>query len=423
MRQERIFEALAARFGGLWRHADFRLLWASLTITHFGGQFTLLALPLAAALLLNASPLQMGILTAFEALPFALFGLFAGVLVDRSRKLPLIIAADVARGAALMLIPCAAWLGFLSMPMLYAVAFLAGTGGVVGWAAYQVLMTERVGRENLIEANAKIALSESGAQLIGPGIAGVAIQWLTAPVAILFDALSFFASAWLLRGIAPSDRDRPRRAADGSSIWREIADGLRSIWHNEVLRSIAWSVALWNLLRHMYMAIVILYATRVLELSAGAIGAAWMGGGVGCIAASAIATRVNRRHGMGSVMLGGLFLTGLAWGLIGLVRAGSVATPLGLAFGIFAFDLGGTLFFINYLTLRQALTPDHLLGRVTSTMIFLTVAIAPLGSLLGGALGGWIGLRQTIWIIAGCGILLGLLLIRVSPLPGLRRLP
>ena len=153
---------------GLWRHSDFLRLWSSLTITHFGGQITFLALPLTGALLLDATPLEMGVLTALEALPFALFGLFAGVLVDRVPKLPIIIWSDIARGLALLAVPLCAWLGALSMTVLYAVGFLVGLGTVCGWPAYQVFMTERVGRSNLVEANAKIGVSDSAAQLVGP---------------------------------------------------------------------------------------------------------------------------------------------------------------------------------------------------------------------------------------------------------------
>src|SRR5882672_4521897 len=157
-------------FNGLWRHGDFVRLWTSLTITHFGGQITFLALPLTGALLLDATPFEMGVLTALEALPFALFGLFAGVLVDRAPKLPIIIWSDIARALALLMVPLAAWLGVLSMGVLYVVGFLMGTGAVMGWPAYQVFMTERVGRSRLAEANAKIGISDSSAQLIGPGL-------------------------------------------------------------------------------------------------------------------------------------------------------------------------------------------------------------------------------------------------------------
>jgi MFS family permease len=417
-----VFRRLDAWFDGLWSNRDFRRLWLSLTVTHFGGQVTFLALPLTAALLLSATPFEMGVLVALESLPFALFGLFAGVLVDRSRKLPLIIWADVGRALVLLAVPIAAWTGLLAMPVLYAVGFLVGSGSVVAWAAYQVFMTERVGRANLVAANSKLALSDSSAQLVGPGLAGLAIQWLTAPIAIFLDAVAFFLSAWMLRGIAPRDTDAPHRRHE-RSVWQDIGEGLNQIRRTPVLRSIAWGVAAWNFLRHMFLAVIILFATQELQLSASAIGVAWMGGGLGCIAASFAARRLNMEFGIGAVMLRGVMLTGFAWGVIGLAQPGSLLAAVVLGAGMLAYDFGGTLFFINYLSLRQAVTPDHLLGRVISTMIFLTILIAPLGSLLGGALAEWTGLRVTVWIAAGAGVLLGLVLRKISPIAALRSLP
>lgn len=409
-------------FGKLWRSRDFRTLWISLTITHFGGQVTFLALPLTAALMLNASPLEMGILTAVEALPYTLFGLFTGVLVDRSRKLPLIIMADVGRGLALLAVPVAAWFGLLTMSVLYVTGFLVGLGGIIGWAAYQVFMTERVGRANLVEANSRIALSDSSAQLIGPGLAGIFIHWLTAPFAILLDAIAFFTSAWILKSIKPKDSDRPKSLKNDATIWKDAKEGLRLIWNNPVLRSLAWGLAIWQFLKHMYLAIVILFAARDLALSPGKIGAIWMMGGVGFLIASFWVQHANRRFGVGCVMLGGLFSTGIAWLMTATVSPGSWAGPhLGIA--IFVLDLGAMLFFINYLTLRQSVTPDHLLGRVTSTMIFLSIAGAPLGSLAGGVMAELFGLRTTI-AVAGAGTLvLGLVLAKFSPLMAMRELP
>ncbi len=409
-------------FGKLWRSRDFRTLWISLTITHFGGQVTFLALPLTAALLLNASPLEMGVLTAVEALPYTLFGLFTGVLVDRSKKLPLIIMADVLRGLALLAVPVAAWFGLLSMPVLYVVGFLVGLGGIVGWAAYQVFMTERVGRANLVEANSRIALSDSSAQLIGPGLAGIFIHWLTAPFAILLDAIAFFTSAWMLKGIRPHASDAPRKLKKEATIWQDAKEGLHLIWNNPVLRSLAWGLAIWQFLKHMYVAIIILFAARDLALTPGKIGAIWMMGGVGFLIASFWVQHANRRFGVGRVMLGGLFSTGLAWLMVAAAAPGFWAAPH-LATAIFVLDLGAMLFFINYLTLRQSVTPDHLLGRVTSTMIFLSIAGAPLGSLAGGVMAELFGLRTTI-AAAGAGtLLLGLVLGKFSPLIAMRELP
>ena len=413
--------------GKLWRNRDFRTLWFSLTITHFGGQVTFLALPLTAAIMLHATPLQMGILTAMEALPYTLFGLFTGVLVDRSRKLPLIIMADLSRGAALLAVPIAAWLGWLSMPVLYIVGFLVGLGGIVGWAAYQVFMTERVGRDNLVEANSRIALSDSSAQLIGPGLAGIFIQWLTAPFAILLDACSFFISAWMLRGIPDKASDLPKVRhdvgnANWKGIWADAREGLHLIWHNPILRSLAWGLAVWQFVKHIYLAIIILYAARDLQLSAGKIGAIWMMGGAGFLLASFAIARANRRFGVGCTMLAGLLITGVAWLMIAAVGPGDWAGfRLGVA--LFFFDLGAMLFFINYLSLRQSVTPDRLLGRVTSTMIFLSIAMAPAGSLVGGLMGEAFGLRTTIAVSGIGGLLLALALVRFSPLMKMKKLP
>src|SRR3979490_318860 len=269
----------ARAFNGLWRHGDFVRLWGSLTITHFGGQISFLALPLPGALLLDATPLEMGGLAALEALPFALFGLFAGVLVDRVPKLPIIIWSDIARALALLAVPLCAWLDALSMGVLYAVGFLVGLGTVCGWPAYQVFLTERVGRGNLVEANAKIGVSDSAAQLVGPGIAGALIQWLTAPFAILLDALSFLLPAWIWRGTRSGLGDARKMRASGMGA--EIREGLSAIWRNAVLRALAWAISVWQIFRHASLAIVVLYAARELGFSAGRVGALWMLAGIG----------------------------------------------------------------------------------------------------------------------------------------------
>ena len=410
--------------GTLWRNRDFRVLWISLTITHFGGQITFLALPLTAALILHATPTQMGILTMMQALPYTLFGLFTGVLVDRSRKLPLVIWSDIGRGTILLLIPIAAWLGFLGMPILYLASFFVGLGGIIGWAAYQVFMTERVGRPNLVEANSRIALSDSSAQLIGPGIAGALIHALTAPIAILLDALAFFISAIMLRGIKPQESDAPKQVghATWKSIWGDAKEGLVLIWRSPILRAISWGLALWQLLRHAYVAIVILFAVRELDLSPGKLGALYMIAGIGFLLASFTCQRLNDRFGVGRVMLGGIGLTAIAWLLIAAIVKSSFAFLL-LGAALFLFDFGAMLFFINYLSLRQSATPDHLLGRVTSTMIFLALSLAPIGSVLGGVVGEWLGLRATVGL---CGVGAALLVFaqyKLGPLPGMLTLP
>ena len=406
---------------GLWRNPDFVKLWGSLTIVHFGGQITFLALPLTAALVLNASPFEVGVLTALEALPYPLFGLFAGVLVDRARKLPVIIACDVGRGLALGMIPVCAWLGALNMAVLYAAGFMVGLFTVIGWPAYQVFMTERVGRENLVEANAKIGVADSAAQLMGPGLAGALIQWLTAPFAILLDAFCFFLSAWMLRGIPPAATDAPKELP--RTIRAEIMEGLRAVWNNPTLRALVWSISLWQICRHAFIAIVVLFAARELGFSAGHVGVLFMTAGLGSLAAAGVVSKLNARFGMGPTMLAGIGGTGVSWLVMGASTGSFWIASIIFGVGLFLLDLAAMIFFINYLSLRQSVTPDRLLGRVTATMICLTVATAPLGGLAGGWVGDHWGLR-TAMLMAGAGaLLLAPLVAWLSPMMKIRELP
>lgn len=418
---ERLRNLFRRTFRGLWLSRDFRRVWASLTITSFGAQITNLALPLTAALLLNATPMQMGILVALETLPFALVSLHAGVMLDRVRKLPVAIALDVWRGVSLLAIPVAAWFGALSMEILFVVGFLCGVTNVVGGAAYQVLLAQMAGRKRLVEVNAKISLGEQSAALIGPGLAGGLIHALTAPFAIAIDALTFFVSALMLRRVeAKNDVPHVRGAA---GVWREIGEGLKLVWENRTLRGLAWLAGLWQLLHHMQIAVLILFATRELSLSAGAIGLAYVGGGLGCVLASAAAQRLSARFGIGPVIVHGLILTAFGWQAFGLIGGPVWVATLALGAAMLLFDFGAILYAINYLALRQAITPDRLLGRMTATMRFLTVAAAPVGSLAGGALATAIGLRGTLLTVGVLGLILSVAAVFWSPVRRHRKLP
>src|SRR5215470_4422440 len=391
-------------FHGLWRNPEFVKLWGSLTITAFGAQVTNLALPLTAAVLLHATPWQMGVLVALETLPFALVSLHAGVLIDRVRKLPIVIATDVGRGVALLAIPVAAFTNSLSIEILYAVGFFCGVQNVVGGAAYQVLLAQMAGRERLVEANAKVALGETSSALVGPGLAGGLIQLVTAPFAIIVDAVTFFVSALMLRRIhIPHDVVHP---GPRPSVTTEIHEGLKLVWNNRTLLALAWLAGLWQILHHMQIAVLILFATRELGLSAGAIGLTYVFGGLGCVVASAFAERLSARLGVGPVIVHGLALTALGWQMFGLISGPVWLATLALGCAMLMFDFGAVLYGINYLALRQAITPDRLLGRMTATMRFLTVAAAPLGSLAGGSLATLIGLRSTLLVIGVLGLAL-----------------
>jgi MFS family permease len=418
---ERLQRFSRAAFRGLWRNPQFMKLWMSLTITSFGAQVTNLALPLTAAVLLQATPWQMGVLVALETLPFALVSLHAGVLIDRVRKLPIVIAADIGRGLSLLAIPITAYTGTLSIDILYVVGFFCGVQNVVGGAAYQVLLAQMAGRDRLVEANAKVALGETSAALVGPGLAGGLIQLVTAPFAIVLDALTFFASAAMLRRI-PSAHDVPHPRSR-ASVAAEIHEGLTLVWNNRTLLALAVLAGLWQVLHHMQVAVLILFATRELGLSAGAIGLAYICGGLGCVLASAFAQRLSARLGVGPVIVHGLALTALGWQAFGLVSGPVWLATVGLGCAMLVFDFGAVLYGINYLSLRQAITPDRLLGRMTATMRFLTVAAAPLGSLAGGALATVIGLRPTLLTIGVLGILLVAGAVAWSPVRRHRTLP
>ena len=417
----RLQRLLRRRARGLWLSREFRRLWGSLTITSFGAQVTNLALPLTAAVLLHATPMQMGILVALETLPFALVSLHAGVLLDRMRKLPVVVFSDVTRGLALLVIPLAAFTDLLSVEVLYAVGFFCGVQNVVGGAAHQVLIAQLAGRKRLVEANAKISLGETSSALVGPGLAGALIQLVTAPFAILIDACAFLFSASLLRRLRlPNDVPHPGPRA---SVTAEIVEGLKLVWHNRTLLGLAWIAGLWQVLHHMQLAVLVLFATRELALSPGAIGLAYMFGGLGCILAAATAERLSKRHGVGPVILLGLMLTVVGWVAYGLIGGPVWFATIALGLAMLMFDFGGVLWGINYLALRQAITPDRLLGRMTATMRFLTVAAAPLGSLAGGALASIGGLRATLMVIGVLGVVLAAAAVAWSPVRRHRVLP
>jgi len=413
--------ALKRRFRGLWLSADFRRLWTSLTVTSFGAQVTNLALPLTAAILLEATPFQMGLLVALETLPFALVSLHAGVLIDRLRKRPIVVATTLARGLALLVIPLAAFTDWLSIGVLYAVGFFCGIQNVIGGAAHQVLIAQLAGRKRLVEANAKITLGETGAALVGPGFAGLLIQALTAPFAILADAIAFLCAALMLRGLKlPHDMPHP---GPRPGVMHEIAEGLKLVRGHPTLWSLAWLCALWQLLHHAQLAVLILFAARDLGLSAGAIGLVYVAGGLGCVAAATLAERLGARFGPGPTILYALLATGVAWQMYGLVGGSGWVATLALALVMLLFDFAAVTFGIQYLSLRQAITPDRLLGRMTATMRFLTVAAAPRGSRAAGMLATWIGLRATLLAVGALGLLLALGALLRSPVKRYVRLP
>ncbi|MBV8657169.1 MAG: MFS transporter [Burkholderiales bacterium] len=395
---------LPIRFEGLWRNPNFLRLWLAQGISDFGSYITFLALPITAAVLLHASAMQMGVLSAIEVLPFALFSLHAGVLIDRSPRMPLMMGRDLLCATALLLVPIAAWLGWLSMPLLWLVGFCCVSGEVIGGSAHQSYVATLIGKDNLVEAHSKFMTTSSTAQVMAPGLAGILIQYLTAPFAILFNALSFLASAFILRTIRVKE-DLPERKAS-LGMWAEIKAGMHFVWMMPVLRAFAIQTALWQLLNYMLNAILVLFATRELGMTAAQMGASYMLGGLGSLLAAILAERLGERYGVGPMVGWGFAATAVAWLGFGLIHPHAASPMLWFSLCRAAMSFGMTMFSIHYLAARAAVTPDEMLGRMIATMRFFTVAPAPLGALIGGGLGTVLGLRGALYVIGGLGALL-----------------
>jgi MFS family permease len=394
---------VAERGTSLWRHRDFMRLWSAETISQLGSQVTLLALPLAAILTLDATAFEVGALSSIEYAPFLLVGLPAGVWVDRLRRRPILIAGDLGRAVVLASIPIAYWLDALTLPHLYAAAFVTGICTVFFDVAYQSYLPSLVERGQLTEGNAKLEISRSGAQLAGPGIAGALVQFLTAPVAIAADAVSYVGSALFVVRIRQPEPDVPAHPAEDRPRMRsQIMEGLRYVLGHPLLRPIAACTALSNLFSAMVTAILILFAVRELGLTAGAIGVALAIGNVGFLVGAFAAERIARRVGIGRTIVGSAVLFGLA-GFAYPLATRATAVALLVAGGLL-FGFGGVVYNVNQVSLRQAITPGRMQGRMNATMRFMVWGTMPLGALVGGALGGSIGLRPTLWIAAAGGL-------------------
>ncbi|MGM9484212.1 MFS transporter [Roseateles sp. NT4] len=404
--------------GDLLRDAVYRRLWSSILISSLGGQVTMLALPLTAAVLLNASPTQMGLLQAMEILPFVLFSLPSGVLLDRVRKLPVYVAGETLLAFAVASVPLAAWMGWLGMGWLYVVGFVLGTVHTTAGTAAQIVLTQVVPRERLVEAHAKNALAGSGAEVVGPGLAGVLIKLLGAPLALAVDALALLASAVILRGIQVKEQLSATRGA----FWASLKEGLGFVRSQKLLISLATTTGSWQLFHNAALVVQILFATRELQLSPQTVGASYIALGGGTVLASIFGHRISRRIGPGPCLVLGYGACGIGWLQLALAPAGHLGV---VSFGLmlFAFGVGAVLIFINFLSLRQAVTPAPMLGRMTSTMRWLILLPAGPGALIGGWLGEHMGLRAALAFSGVGACLLAALAWRHPVIRGVRELP
>ena len=420
----RLFRIPALPATDLLRDAAYRRLWTSIVISSFGGQVTMLALPLTAAVLLHASPTQMGLLTAMEIAPFVLFSLPAGVWLDRIRKLPVYIAGEYMIAVVVASVPLAWWAGWLSIGWLYVCGFVLGTVYTVAGSAAQIVLTQVVARERLVEAHAKNALATSGAEVAGPGVAGALIKLVGAPLTLLVDAVLVTVSALILRGIAIHEtRWRPRaHGTPAQQFWVDLKTGVRFVARHRLLVSLAAAVGAWQACHNAATVVLILFATRTLGLSEHAVGLSYTGMGVGTVIASVFGNRLSRRIGPGPSLVLGFLICGLGWLLLSVAPANAWGVAA-FACMLMMFSIGAVLIFINFLALRQAVTPAPLLGRMTSTMRWLILIPAGPGALLGGWLGEHYGLRTSLAVAGTGALLLALTTWRLGVIRTVRELP
>ena len=398
---------------GLWSNSDFVKLWLGQTASHFGSGITGIAPPLTAVLVLAATPTQMGILGALDGASVLVIGLLAGVWVDRVRRRPLLIAADLGRAFVLSTIPLADLLGVLGIGQLYIVAALAGMLTLIFNVAHSAFLPSLIPHESLVEGNSKLAMSDSLAEIGGPAVAGPLVQLISAPFALFFDALSFLFSACCL-GLIHTPEPPPTALEQRKSIWSDLVEGLRLVLKNPLLRALAGSAGTFSLFGNFVGALYALYVIRQVGAPPIYLGLLVATGGVSALAGAFMAERVVQRFGLGRTVGMGLFMYG-ATGLLIPLAGGSVALALSLLFlSQLIGDASVSIYLIAEVSLRQSLVPANVLGRTNASMQFLSQGVAPPGALLAGILGGLIGLRLTI-LIGVLGVMLAGIWLLLSP--------
>ena len=385
----------------LWQDREFLKLWAGQAVSELGSTITREAMLLLALLVLGATPLEMGVLSALGGLPVLVFGVAAGVWVDRLRRRPLMIATDLSRAVLLALIPLAAFLGVLRIEMLYGIVVLTGLLGIFFSTAYRAYLPGLVERAHLVEGNSKLALSEAAAEIGGSGLAGVLVQVIGAPFAILLDALTFLVSAGSLAFIRRPEPP-PAQVAETASFGREALEGLRATATQPILRTLAVAAAIQSFLGNIFAPLYSLYAIRELGLGPAAVGLTIALGGVSSLTGALLAERILRRFGLGRTLIATMGLSSLTALLIPLAAFFSPHAASGAFFSVGLLFLGtaqllgdalDTVYAIHTISLRQAITPDRLLGRVNASLELVQEGIAPLGALTGGILGGVLGVQ------------------------------
>ena len=398
-------------------------LWTGQTISQFGDEITGLAMGLVAINTLGAGAFEMGVFGVLRFLPWILFTLPAGVWVDRMRRKPILVASDLARAALLASIPIAYLVDVLALWQVYAVAFLAGTLEVFFDVAYQSFLPSVVERDELVEGNSKLELSRAGSSVAGPTVAGFLVQAVTAPIAIIFDALSYLGAALfvaLIRRDEPMPEPHDPATGQRPSMWQEARAGLGYVAASPYLRNIAACTGTLNLFGNIGGVILLLYVVRDLGLNPATIGLVFALGNIGVLLGALGGGRLAKAFGLGPTIIATAALSGV--GLLFFALAPQDDPFWFLVAGGIVAGFSAVAYNVNQVGLRQAITPDRMLGRMNATMRLIVWGTIPIGAVIGGVLGSAVGLHAALWVSA-IGSFLGFLPVLLSPVRTLREIP
>lgn len=399
----------------LWSYGAFVRLWTGQVAAQVAAQISFLAVPLVATIVLDATPFQMGLLTALASVPSLIFGLQAGAIVDRRPRRPIMIGADLIRAVALAAIPVAWWLDLLSFPLLALVVLVSGTGSLLFDVGYGAFLPSVVPRDRLVEGNCRLELSRTASELAGPGIAGSLVQLVGAPLTLLCNAGLYVVSALTIWRIRVREQVGDVDQAPENGMRDRIRACVAVVWRTGALRAVVGSRGVLNLFNAMLEAVFVLYIVQVLDVGPAALGIVFSVGGLGFLVGALAPSFLNQRLGLGVTTTVALVLIGVSDLLVPLAEgSGWLVLPV-LVAAQFVFGIGMTLFSVNQGSLRQALTPDHLRGRAAATARFVAMGVVPVGAVLGGALGELLGLRETL-VLAAIGELGAALWLWRSPL-------
>jgi predicted MFS family arabinose efflux permease len=410
----------------LRRPGDFNRLWLGQAVSAFGSQVTTLALPLTAVLYLHATAFQLGVLSAAREVAFLGPMLLFGVLVDRMRRRPLMIGTDLGRAGLIALVPVLAWASLLAMPALYLVALGVGCLTSVFSLAYHAYLPSIVAPEVLLAGNSRLQATESVSDIAGPGLAGLLVQLLRAPFALLVDAVSFLFSATMIASIRTREPAPAQRPAAAGEHWLrgvagDIGSGLAFTWGHPILRSLAAADAVFNFFAQLMLTLFVLYAVRSSGLSATEVGVVFAGFGVGGVVAATMLSRAVARLGYGRLLLAGYGVGAASIAGIPFVTGPAPVRTAVFALLFFTAGCGVVALNIVEMTMRQAATPPSAQGRVTAAFGFLIGALIPVSALLAGVAGDRLGLRTTL-LIAAAGVPVSAAWLAFSPVRRLRML-